>query len=428
MAREKLVEKDIEWKQVYTDKTLFLKEQFEDVVGPGSYFRFEGVDKGSSSEYYCIIGPAKIHDPIAKFFAGVRKLPATYSAGGKYFDSLDAAASYARDTWGVPTPRSLRPYTASSLRDIKKKVDKWKDEREEHEGAEKESFSINDLNKTASDDYPVTELPDSDKGARYDQERALPENQKPMSSPKAQKSKSDEAIKDALSKSELEVINRYGKDIFDFAKSTYEGVNFEGSEFARDTGVGSQMGVLSWDDRGTAANTSDNTPTVLDLILLTPDIFEHNAQPDTLKQVPPAKGSKTSTWRVTVPGKGNVYLTQPAYKGYMNFLHSLREWEESGEDRWREDDRGAHEGETSSILGDPDNPHSALDGAGGMDSVEDIFKDLGIESSDNKRKKQVFAHTIKNLIKIAQEADDNGNHKHAEEIHKVIRKYKERIK
>jgi hypothetical protein len=139
IAREKLVEKDIDWKEVYTDKTLFLKEQFNDVIGPGSYFRFEGKDTGSGDSYYCIIGPAKVHKPRAKFFAGVRKLPATYSAGGKYFDSMDGAAKYARETWGVPTPKSLKPYTSAKLYGISPKIKAWKKEREEAEEKEKES-------------------------------------------------------------------------------------------------------------------------------------------------------------------------------------------------------------------------------------------------------------------------------------------------
>jgi len=129
-ARTKLVEKDIKWGEAYTEKTQFLKDQFEDIIGPGSYFRFEGKDSQSGDEYYCILGPAGIHKPRAKFFAGVRKLPATFSAGGKYFDSLDTAATYARETWGIPTPKSLIPYTGAHLFDIAKKVEKWKKEKE----------------------------------------------------------------------------------------------------------------------------------------------------------------------------------------------------------------------------------------------------------------------------------------------------------
>jgi len=131
-AREKLVEKHIDWHEQYTEKTDFLKRQFEAVVGNGSYFRFEGKSR-EGDEYYCIIGPAKVKAPRAKFFAGVRKMPATFSAGGKYFDSMDGAAKYARETWGVPTPRELKPYTSAQLFNIGAKIDKWKLENEDKE-------------------------------------------------------------------------------------------------------------------------------------------------------------------------------------------------------------------------------------------------------------------------------------------------------
>jgi hypothetical protein len=153
-SRQKLAEKNITWKEAYTDKTEFLKEQFEDTVGPGSYFRFEG-ESPDGDAYYCIIGPAGIHKPKAKFFAGVRKLPATFSAGGKYFDSLDTAARYARETWGIDTPKDLKPYTQKQLFGIAKKIKKWKEERREETDSEKEdkdeksafSFPVNDLSK-----------------------------------------------------------------------------------------------------------------------------------------------------------------------------------------------------------------------------------------------------------------------------------------
>jgi len=137
-AKEKLKEKNIKWEESYTEKTLFLKEQFEEVVGKGSYFRFEGKDYDSGGEYYVIVGPARIHAPRAKFFAGVRKLPATYPAGGQYFDSLDGAINYAHDTWGVPVPKDLKPYTSSSLHDIAKRVKKWKEDREDEDNNEEE--------------------------------------------------------------------------------------------------------------------------------------------------------------------------------------------------------------------------------------------------------------------------------------------------
>ena len=128
-AKEKLIEKKITWNENYTPKSEYLKEQFESVVGPGSYFRFEGRAL-DGDEYYCVIGPAKVHQPKAKYFAGVRKLPATYSAGGKYFDSMDSAAKYARETWGVSTPSNLKPYTSSHLVNLSDKIKKWKKFRE----------------------------------------------------------------------------------------------------------------------------------------------------------------------------------------------------------------------------------------------------------------------------------------------------------
>lgn len=132
-ARQKLVEKNIDWHEVYTEKTNFLKEQFEEVVGPGSYFRFEG-EASDGDRYYCIIGPSKVHAPRAKFFAGVRKFPATYAAGGKEFDSMDSAARYAKETWGVATPKSLKPYTSAQLHGISQKVSEWKAKRDKEKG------------------------------------------------------------------------------------------------------------------------------------------------------------------------------------------------------------------------------------------------------------------------------------------------------
>jgi len=421
IAREKLVEKDIEWKQVYTDKTLFLKEQFEDVVGPGSYFRFEGADKGSDSEYYCIIGPAKIHDPIAKFFAGVRKLPATYSAGGKYFDSLDAAASYARDTWGVPTPNSLRPYTASSLRDIKKKVDKWKDAREEAE--DKEASSVNKLNKTAEDfdNFPLNDLGDS--GAISDQMRAKPENQKAIPTEKAQ----DQTMKDietgALRSEEMAIMEKYPNDLLIEDLLDELSDSYEESELASKTGV-AREGTLSWDDRTTLSNTSEDRPTVLDLILMTDDLFSRNPQVEGLSRPETIQvdGKTRSVRRITVTGKGNRYLPQTALDNYHDLLRYVKV--KLGIEKKIEGvDGKPYVGDTTEIL----------DGAGGQVSNQDLMDhiDMGgtirTDAYSDKRKKQVFSNVIKNLIGIAKEQDDTGNFKHAEEIHRVIRKYRERI-
>ena len=125
-ARTKLADRPVTWTEKYTERTALIKEQFDAVVGEGSYFRFEGRDSDTSDEYYAIIGPAGIRKPKAQFFAGVRKLPADYAAGGLYFSELREAAQYARDTWGIPIPSDLHYYDTSSLKGIGAKVKEWR--------------------------------------------------------------------------------------------------------------------------------------------------------------------------------------------------------------------------------------------------------------------------------------------------------------
>lgn len=109
-ARTKLADRNMVWKEAYTPRSLFLKKQFYDIVGPGSYFRFEGRDSDSGDEYYIVVSPAKIHSPNEQFFAGVRKLPADYAAGGVYFSDMKEAMEYATNTWGVAQPSDMRYY------------------------------------------------------------------------------------------------------------------------------------------------------------------------------------------------------------------------------------------------------------------------------------------------------------------------------
>ena len=46
---------------------------------------------------------------------------------------MDRAATYARETWGVPTPKHLKPYTSAYLFGISDKIDKWKEQRDKIE-------------------------------------------------------------------------------------------------------------------------------------------------------------------------------------------------------------------------------------------------------------------------------------------------------
>lgn len=160
-AKKKLSEKNIRWHEEYTPKTFYLKRQYHDVIGPGSYYRFEGRSP-DGDEYYVVVGPAGIHKPKAKFFAGVRKMPANYAAKGKEFDSLDSAMRYAHETWGVPIPKSMRPYTNEALFNLLPKIERWKaieGEEPDDEGgppkpppkliSKKKSCTIRFLNKKA---------------------------------------------------------------------------------------------------------------------------------------------------------------------------------------------------------------------------------------------------------------------------------------
>ena len=135
--------KKIKWKEIYTDKTHFLKNQFDAVVGKGSYRRWEGTEVGGPGEWYVVVSPADVHEhKRAKFFAGVRKMPDSYPAGGKYFDTIREAYEYAFSTWGTPRPKDIPHYTAGDLKGISKKIDDWKARQEELEAQSSFKFDV----------------------------------------------------------------------------------------------------------------------------------------------------------------------------------------------------------------------------------------------------------------------------------------------
>lgn len=148
-------DKKIKWTENYTEKTDYLKNMYEDIVGPNSYWRFEGKQIDGNGEWYVVISPAGVYgEHERKFFAGIRKLPDKWPAGGKKFDSLVDAFTYAHDTWGVPKPKSLPRYSGQDLVGIGRRIDDWKEEHEdvierEVEKQDKESSSGKDIVKEA---------------------------------------------------------------------------------------------------------------------------------------------------------------------------------------------------------------------------------------------------------------------------------------
>lgn len=100
-------DRGINWAESYGDKSASLKEQFEEQVGPGSYFRWEGHDSTSGNDYYVVVSPGFSDKMGYHFFAGLRKMPADDGASGKKFKTQREALSYAYDTWKVPKPETM---------------------------------------------------------------------------------------------------------------------------------------------------------------------------------------------------------------------------------------------------------------------------------------------------------------------------------
>jgi hypothetical protein len=110
-------DRGIRWKETYADKSAYLKREFEEQVGPGSYFRWEGHDHVSGSDYYVVVSPGFSKKHGYHFFAGLRKIPAEAGASGKKFKTQAEALSYAIDKWRVPPPET-KPHKAYVDRDL----------------------------------------------------------------------------------------------------------------------------------------------------------------------------------------------------------------------------------------------------------------------------------------------------------------------
>lgn len=133
--------KDVKWTESYTDRTEYLKNQFEDIIGKRSYCRWEGEEVDGPGKWYVVVSPADVHEhKRAKFFAGIRKLPDSYPAGGKYFDTIKEAYEYAFETWGTPIPKNVPTYTSGDLKGISKKIKQW--EKKEEKKADFDIFFI----------------------------------------------------------------------------------------------------------------------------------------------------------------------------------------------------------------------------------------------------------------------------------------------
>jgi len=124
-GRKRIKDRGIHWVEKYGERSDDLKKRFDKIIGPGSYYRFEGKDYTTNSDYFIVIGPSITRAGQKSFFAGIKKMPPEYkrkkiyAPSGKYFPNIMAAVSYASQKWGLPYPQDVQPYSSDTLTNIK---------------------------------------------------------------------------------------------------------------------------------------------------------------------------------------------------------------------------------------------------------------------------------------------------------------------
>lgn len=125
-SRKRIRDRGIKWDESYHERSAPLKKRFNETIGPGSYYRWEGHDYTTNSDYFVVVGPAIQRSGQKSFFAGVKKLPEgykrrkskTYAPSGKYFTNIMSALSHAVEMWGVSFPHGQQKYDQSNLANI----------------------------------------------------------------------------------------------------------------------------------------------------------------------------------------------------------------------------------------------------------------------------------------------------------------------
>lgn len=119
-------DRGIRWKEYYGEKSFYLKKKFNKLIGPGSYYRWQGRDYATSmSDYFVVVGPSQERYGRKSFFAGIKKLPPKwkrkkiYAPDGKYFSTIASALSHVSKMWGIPYPKDQYNYSARDLQDVK---------------------------------------------------------------------------------------------------------------------------------------------------------------------------------------------------------------------------------------------------------------------------------------------------------------------
>ena len=126
-AAKRIKDRNIGWKEKYTERTEPLKQRYDGQIGLGSYYRWEGHDYTTNSDYYVVCSPAKTKELDDAFFAGIKKLPPiykrdvtkVYSPYGKYFNNIASALTFLNQKYGIPYPKNQVNYTDENLHGIK---------------------------------------------------------------------------------------------------------------------------------------------------------------------------------------------------------------------------------------------------------------------------------------------------------------------
>jgi hypothetical protein len=356
---------------------------------------------------------------------------------------MDAAASYANETWGVPTPKSLKPYTSAQLHGLSKKVKDWKKKREEEgedskgkEKYEKEtkesscnsgrckmSSSLNQKGKfnlkmhreaVGLSDIWEEATPVKDTGQADYESRQNRGKKKRKGDYKRKETMPSVDVQFETFEEMIEHIKIKDPHVWGIIGNELTGVE-------RETGVASQVGEETWDVRQTISQLDKDGRVKLAFLLSHADdldnpntkwgpyIWEgYSRQPD---------GSKAKSY--FTKSKGRTFrIANDIIRMFHSILAKI----------------GRAKIEQSILKSEKDYmPFADLDDISRQQKYEEqdiIQQHLGYDptkESKNVNEKKVLSGTIKNLIRIAKDMDDSGSYKDAEEVHKVIRKYKDKL-
>jgi len=125
-AGKRIKDRNIRWEETYRERSAPLKEKMDEAIGPGAYYRWEGHDYTTDSDYFIVVGPSQEKSGKKSFFSGIKKLPPrykrdkvkSYAPSGEYFTNIISAIRNAVDKWGIRFPQDQAQYTDKDLQHV----------------------------------------------------------------------------------------------------------------------------------------------------------------------------------------------------------------------------------------------------------------------------------------------------------------------